>query len=1106
MTNEPRAGKGLDPEMLAAYIDKRLPPDERAVVEAKLAADPESYELLVELIHANEALKDQLPQDGEVKEGAERDEPQARTGAVVPMVPKPRRTGGWMIAGGVLAAAAAVALVVRLQPELWQRVRGGDAVDPRLAQLVAAVGEERYIEARLTGGFKYGPLRSVTRGPSDLSTQNLALLAAAGGLQDAVRREPTAANLRAWGTAQLLLKDYDGAIDSLRQASESEVSGRHQSDLAAALLERAVNGGSAADLPAALDAAESALALEPGMVEALFNRAMALELLGLSDQAVAAWRAYLDVDANGPWAVEARAHLDRLAGSQSSVDPFRSPDPRAAIDDHQPGEVARIRFLAERDWLIRSCSPAVTAADQRRAAAKAEEYRGRTGDGSLLVLVNAQRTANACSAYRSYAEAMARLDADDLPQATEALARVSTLLGGGESPLRLWADYHLAAIGNLARDFDRAGAELQRVTNAASSHGYVSLEAHALWTQGVVYATNNDFRRSLSFLTPALVKAKQAFEPVLEGRLQNQLAENYEYLGDSRQAWTHRAEALLLAKRFSNRRLRHSVYGSLAAVSLRRGMPLAARTFLEAQYRANAQGAPPASRLTLLLRQAESDLASGDVAAAGRRLDDAQAALSEMGADPRTGSLKGRLLLTRARHALQAEQPSTAVALTSEALPSFDRGRDLQAIDALLLRARAWHDLGKPTEARTDAAKVLDLLGSRRAGGASFFGSPELTPVEAGFDQLLETADSDDALRLAAATRKLTSPVPFQGDGSESPQGATLYFKVLPARIRAWMIVDGTVHERSLALGRTDAVRLVKSVLAASESTTGSARPVEDLEKAFTVLLIPFDAQLARQPLLRIVADWPLDGLPFGALRNPGTRRFVAEDHAIVMAPTLSPSPRRVASRAPAADLLVVANPDRGSDSEGGLPPLPWAEREGALVSGLYARVVLLLGNEATPRALLANAPRARVVHVAAHAIVDRVDGRRSRLLLAGDREGRGDLFGEQLVQQAWEGIDTVVLAACATAEPDRRPSSPLTLATQVLAAGPRFVIATLRPIDDRLASAFFFELHRLLATGVPAPEALQRTQVSFIQGGQSQAQRQAAPLAMWSPIAVFGS
>ena len=48
-------------------------------------------------------------------------------------------------------SAAALIAVVRVQPTWWQSL-WGPAADPMFAKLVDAVGEERYIEARLTGG------------------------------------------------------------------------------------------------------------------------------------------------------------------------------------------------------------------------------------------------------------------------------------------------------------------------------------------------------------------------------------------------------------------------------------------------------------------------------------------------------------------------------------------------------------------------------------------------------------------------------------------------------------------------------------------------------------------------------------------------------------------------------------------------------------------------------------------------------------------------------------------------------------------------------------------------------------------------------------------
>ena len=301
MTNEPKAGDGLDPEVLAAYLDKRLPPDERAAVEAKLATDPDSYELLVELIHANEALRDEASRDEEAKTPGERPEEQ---GAVVPLVPRPQRTRGWAIAGGLLAVAAALVLVVRLQPDLLQRLGGGDAVDPQLAKLVAAVGEERYIEARLTGGFKYGPLRATARGADVPLERNLSLAAAAAGLRDLARSAPTPENRHAWGIAQLLLGNYDAAADTLREVAEQSERAAWYSDLSTALLVRAGAVGRPVDLSLALAAAERAVALDPGLLEARFNLALIAQRAGLP-HAAQYWADYLAEERSAEWRAEA---------------------------------------------------------------------------------------------------------------------------------------------------------------------------------------------------------------------------------------------------------------------------------------------------------------------------------------------------------------------------------------------------------------------------------------------------------------------------------------------------------------------------------------------------------------------------------------------------------------------------------------------------------------------------------------------------------------------------------------------------------------------------------------------------------------------------------
>jgi tetratricopeptide (TPR) repeat protein len=277
MTEQPGV-RGLDSETLAAYVDGRLPPEARARVDAVIAADPDHYEWLVQTLRAV-------------------DQPEAAAAGVSPW-----RGRAAMLGIGVLLTAAAAAWL--LVP-----VRRGAATAPdgAVTGLVAAVGEERYFDARLTGGFRFGPVRPVMRGPGDTSNVSLDVLAAAGAVQQAALADVSLERLHAWGAAQLVIGDFDGAVTTLAQAAgRAGAPAAAHSDLAAALLTRGIRRDASDDIMAALAAADRAIAgASPALEEALFNRALALERLGRSE-AAEAWRRAADASVDPGWAGEAR--------------------------------------------------------------------------------------------------------------------------------------------------------------------------------------------------------------------------------------------------------------------------------------------------------------------------------------------------------------------------------------------------------------------------------------------------------------------------------------------------------------------------------------------------------------------------------------------------------------------------------------------------------------------------------------------------------------------------------------------------------------------------------------------------------------------------------
>ena len=178
----------LDAETLAAYVDGGLTADERSRVEVHLAACQDCFAVFTESVKTVQAME----AAGEfVQPVAPTPAPVAPVSAPVVPIATARRSRlvRWTAAGAGLAAAAAVVLAV-----WWPR-----AERPELVDLVAAVGERRPVEGRLTGGFKFGPIESPTRG-AEASTDWRVLAAAGQARRERARhRERTSARRARYG-------------------------------------------------------------------------------------------------------------------------------------------------------------------------------------------------------------------------------------------------------------------------------------------------------------------------------------------------------------------------------------------------------------------------------------------------------------------------------------------------------------------------------------------------------------------------------------------------------------------------------------------------------------------------------------------------------------------------------------------------------------------------------------------------------------------------------------------------------------------------------------------------------------------------------------------
>jgi tetratricopeptide (TPR) repeat protein len=219
------------------------------------------------------------------------------------LVSFPPRRVTWQVAMSGLAAAAMILLAVNV----WYPF-GANGDERMLAELVTAVGTARTFEPRLTGGFAYAPVRGPVRGVNDAADLSPDIRIAIAEIEKQYAAKPVAA------TAAIIGGDTNHAIDILEaNAQLRPTDPKILSDLAAAYLARSARTSSTDDASRALAAANRALEIDRLMPEALFNRALVLQMQSMTDDARIAWQAYLMIDERSGWADEARARLRILS-------------------------------------------------------------------------------------------------------------------------------------------------------------------------------------------------------------------------------------------------------------------------------------------------------------------------------------------------------------------------------------------------------------------------------------------------------------------------------------------------------------------------------------------------------------------------------------------------------------------------------------------------------------------------------------------------------------------------------------------------------------------------------------------------------------------------
>ncbi|MCE7988953.1 MAG: CHAT domain-containing protein [Caldilinea sp. CFX5] len=285
----------------------------------------------------------------------------------------------------------------------------------------------------------------------------------------------------------------------------------------------------------------------------------------------------------------------------------------------------------------------------------------------------------------------------------------------------------------------------------------------------------------------------------------------------------------------------------------------------------------------------------------------------------------------------------------------------------------------------------------------------------------------------------------------------------------AWVVDRQGSHMAKLPISadklRTEIDKLLNSV--------GNTQETNAVASAlYAVLVAPLTAYLG-QPNLLIVPHGPLHYLPFAALWNEETARYLIQEYTLTFAPSASALPLIYAKRNPnQGQLLALGNPtDDLVDSEG----------EVKAIAGMYGTQPLLR-KAATEGQIYANAGQVDLLHLSAHGALNEYNPLFSAIELAADEGQDGRLEVHEIYGLNLVGVNLVTLSACETALGQQSDGDELIGLTRAfLYAGAPSVVTTLWSVRSDTTEELMVSFYTHLRKGETAAVALQQAQIEML-------------------------
>ena len=265
-------------------------------------------------------------------------------------------------------------------------------------------------------------------------------------------------------------------------------------------------------------------------------------------------------------------------------------------------------------------------------------------------------------------------------------------------------------------------------------------------------------------------------------------------------------------------------------------------------------------------------------------------------------------------------------------------------------------------------------------------------------------------------------------------------------------------------------------------------RSRSSLQQLYQLLIQPIADQLPITASARVIfiPQGSLFSVPFPALQQ-ANGKYLIEQHTILTSPSIqllsvTHERRMAAQKQPARQnqgAVVVGNPSMPKVAPAiGSPPvqlsnLPAAEEEAKEIAPIL-KTQAITGANATKAAIVAKLPRARIVHLATHGLLDDVRGLGSAIALAPLGKDNGLLTAEEILDLKLNA-DLVVMSACNTGRGQITGDGIIGLSRSWISAGVSSVVVSLWLVPDRSTATLMTTFYQNMQNDPDKAQALRQ-------------------------------